>query len=140
MSPDCRQGNTLQYLETSQESEGEEVTLNLCPLSPVCLSAALWDFALSSTEDREIRRSFPREDRDAAGCDQPQLPKPVRGRFRVLIPRNTARSRPAAPGSARSALPQWPGSFHLWTSVFSPANEGREQSQDSWSVSWGPRA
>ena len=77
MSPDCRQGNTLQYLETSQESEGEEVTLNLCPLSPVCLSAALWDFALSSTEDREIRRSFPREDRDAAGCDQPQLPKPV---------------------------------------------------------------
>lgn len=74
---------------------------------------------------------------DAAGCDRPQLPRPVRGRFRVLIPRNTVRS-PAAPGSTRSALPHWPESFHLWTSVFSPANEGREQSQDSWSVSWGP--
>lgn len=117
LSPDCRQGNRLRYLGTSQEGEGEGATLNLCPTLSLCLSAALWDFALSFTEDREIKRSFPREDRDAAGCDWPQLPKPVRGRFRVLIPRNTARPQPAASSSTCSALPWWPGSFHLWISV-----------------------
>ena len=40
LSPDCRQGNRLQYLGTSQEGEGK-ATLNLCPTLLVLVSSHL---------------------------------------------------------------------------------------------------